>query len=675
MIRKILAAVCAAALFPVMTASPAAADSDSAAVVMSGSANLGTDSYSSPGGTSDGDVQINGSVTTTVEWSQAGTVGVDWDPNLVRQGRSLDPSVGWSSAAPGGLTAHFTVDASACVWFDGSCYGFAVGPMTFDASGPCTLVPGGADYTCSLSSAEVEIIEPCPDPFDTGETSACPLSPRITARLASDVTVSPQQFATLRTATLSGDPLSSAELGLQVAPITDDLDVPCSAGAGDTLGYALGDLSTSPELDVATSLVFSIQFSAPVPAPFTFPYVDVADPSVPLGTDSGAITMTGGGHTFSLGEVKANNVPPTLTVADSFAGDEGTPIQFNASATGPCAAGASYRWNFSDGTTAFGAHPRKAFEDSGDFTGTVTVTDTTGLTDTEDFDVAVANLAPSVEVLPGDPTVAWGRNLTFEAQALDPGADDQSDLTYAWEFGDAGPVVIGGPEETHAWATPGAYDGSVEVCDDDGGCTTEEFVVTVRKRDTTVAYTGDNAAARSATATFAGSLVDEFGNSVNGQSLAFTLGGGPMGTALTDAAGKASRSSVVGLSAGSYDVTATYAGSAMYAAAGPAAESFDVDAMASTVTWTGSLTGKPNKEAPLSAKLVDALGRPLAGYEVTFRIGAQSVNATTNASGVATATIKLSQKPGSYAVQVSWPGDAGRYLADDWMGTFKLNTK
>lgn len=675
MLRKILAAACAAALFPVMLASPAAADSDSTAVVMSGSGDLGTDTYTTSTGTANGDVQASGSVHTTVEWSQTGAVGVSWDPNLVRQGRSLDPSVTWTPTAPGGLTAHFTVDASACVWFDGSCYGFAVGPMTFDASGPCSLQPGGPDYTCDLSSAEVEIFEPCPDLFDTGETSSCPISPRITAHLASHVTVSPEEFATLRTATLSGDTLSTADLDLQIDPITDDLDVPCSAGVGDELGYALGEFSASPGLEMATSLVFSIQFSAPAPAPVTFPYIDIADPSVSLGSDTGSATLTGAGHAFVLGDVQANNIPPVLTVADDFSGDEGTPIQFAASATGPCAAGASYVWRFSDGTTAFGAHPKKAFEDSGPFTGSVTVTDTTGLTDTEDFDVTVANLAPAVQVVPNNPTVAWGRNLSLEAQALDPGADDQSDLTYSWTFGDSGPVVIGGPQETHAWALPGTYDASVEVCDDDGGCTTDEFQVTVRKRDTSLAYTGQNAAAYSSTATLAGSLVDEFGQPVNSASLGFTLDGSSVGSALTGAGGNASRTFVVGLPEGAYDVATAFAGSALYTPSGPATESFDVDAMSSTITWTGTTTGKPNKDVPLSAKLVDALGRPLGGYQVTFTIGAQSVSATTGVSGVATASIKLNQKPGTYAWQVSWAGDPGRYLADDATGGFKVNTK
>ena len=677
MVRKILAAalLLAAALVPLTLAPSAYADSASNPAPLTATADLGTDSagHDLPDVPENGDLFTDGSVQTTVDWTQLGVLGVDWDPNLVRQGRSLDPAVAWTPIGIGTMTVHYTVSGTACVYVEGLCIGFSL-TATFNASGPCELKVAGGDYACHLQSNEIELFEPCPDLFNTGETSTCPLSPRVVAYLASDVTVSPDALDTLRTATLAGDLLGTNPLVLDPSD-TDDLDISCQAGVGDTLGYQLGDLSATPGLSVDTSLVFSIQISAPVPAPVTFPYIDIASPAVDLGNDLGNASVSGPGMTTSLSEVQANNIPPVLTVADSFSGDEGTPIQFIASATGPCAEGATFVWHFSDGTTAYGAHPLKAFEDSGPFTGSVTVTDTTGLTDTEDFTVDVANLDPLVQVLPNDPTIAWGRDLTMEAQALDPGADDQGDLTYAWTFGDSSPVMIGGPVETHAWSLPGVYDASVEVCDDDTGCTTDAFTVTVRKRTTSIAYTGSNSADHSGPATLSGSLVDEYGGAVNGASMTFTLGGAPEGSALTGPTGVASRTIQVSLPAGSYDVTAAFAGNALYDASGPATESFDVSEMGSVITWTGTTSGKPNKDVPLSAKLVDELGRALAGRTVTFTIGTQSINGTTNASGVATAVIKLSQKPGTYAYEVSWLGDPGRYLGDSANGSFKINTK
>jgi hypothetical protein len=77
----------------------------------------------------------------------------------------------------------------------------------------------------------------------------------------------------------------------------------------------------------------------------------------------------------------------------------------------------------------------------------------------------------------------------------------------------------------------------------------------------------------------------------------------------------------------------------------------------------------------VSAKVVDALGRPLAGYVVTFVIGSQQTTATTNSSGVAATTIVLNQKPGFYPLTASWPGDSGKYLGDSTSAQFSLNKK
>jgi hypothetical protein len=73
--------------------------------------------------------------------------------------------------------------------------------------------------------------------------------------------------------------------------------------------------------------------------------------------------------------------------------------------------------------------------------------------------------------------------------------------------------------------------------------------------------------------------------------------------------------------------------------------------------------------------VVDALGRPLGGYVVTFTIGSQSVTATTNSAGVAASQIVLNQKPGFYPLTASWAGDPGKYLGDSTSAQFSLNKK
>ncbi len=177
------------------------------------------------------------------------------------------------------------------------------------------------------------------------------------------------------------------------------------------------------------------------------------------------------------------------------------------------------------------------------------------------------------------------------------------------------------------------------------------------------------------TSGLAASLVDEFGQPVNAAPVVFAVDGSTVGTSTTNASGSSALSYAVTQTAGSHTVSTSYAGSNLYVATDSGSQPFVVSAMASTLTYTGGLTGSPNKAVTVSAKVVDALGRPIAGASVTFDIGSQSTTATTNASGVATGSVKLTQKPGFYTLTASWPGVSGQYLPDHVSAQFNLNKK
>jgi hypothetical protein len=637
---------------------PAAAGTSSNATTLTGSTTLAHATASGDFGP----LHAQADADVSLDWSQVAAVSVNWDDNLVRQGRNLDPQVAYTRPVPGSMSVTYSVSAS--LSWDTLSAGVSASIV---ASGPCELKAGGPDYVCHLASADYPVLDP--SIFAVG-------LPYVDLALAADVTVTPNGIDTLRTATFDGTPAGTANLALQESPITDSLAVPCSAGAGDTLGYQLGGLSVTDGLSVQTGLEFKVGVIAPNPITVTPGFkVEFTDQTVPLDTTTGSVHMAGAGVSSSLGAIQKNNIPPVLSVAPSFSGDEGSPITFGASASGPCAAGGSYKWTFSDGTSEFGATVQHTFTDSGPHSGQVKITDTTGLTDVQDFSVSVANLAPNVKVVPAAPTVAWGRSLTLQAQAVDPGAGDQPYLTYEWNFADNTPIVTGGASQTHEWALPGSYAASVKVCDDDGGCTTEPFTVTVRKRSTTTGYIGDTAGVHSASTSVAGSLVDEYGQAVNGATLDFALGGNSAGSAVTGAAGTASHTTTVDLSAGNYTVSSSFAGNAMYAAAGPASTGYAVSVMGTSLGYTGSVAGSPNKSTPLSAKLTDNLGRPLAGRTITFVVGSQTASAVTNASGVATTALVLNQKPNRYPLTVSWSGEAGKYAASSQALSFSLNKK
>ena len=99
--------------------------------------------------------------------------------------------------------------------------------------------------------------------------------------------------------------------------------------------------------------------------------------------------LTGSGKTIDLGDLKANNVPPTIGPLGSFSGKAGSPISFWAATTAERCEISDYVWKVSDGTTAYGPSPQKTFDIAGTMTGKLTVTDASGLTATRNFTVNV----------------------------------------------------------------------------------------------------------------------------------------------------------------------------------------------------------------------------------------------------------------------------------------------
>ncbi|MGJ6979473.1 PKD domain-containing protein [Aestuariimicrobium soli] len=670
-----IAATFVAVMALMMTAflSPARAATSSATIPVgfTSSANLGSVTASTTSG------DFSGSITLSADtsWSETGALGVTWNPDNVRQGRALDPGYRFDPAS-GLLTMTYSANlhGTAQVLGNPVDVSFTVSvPMT----GVCMPDAGGHYATCSIESGELTVLEPAPSVVG----ALGPLLPKVTLKLVSQVQISDLQTSQANRSATSGGAMVAPNAVLQPSESvrTDDLTVGCRVGAGDILNYAVSDFSAQRTLSFATGVQLNVDVSSPVPIPLVpypdFPYINVFSQTVPLDSRAGTVNLNNGGGSVDMGALQANNIAPVVSTASSYMGVEGSPVAMTASATGPCAAGGSYVWRFSDGSTEYGPSPHKTFTDNGAYTGSVTFTDVTGLSDTTSFSVTVSNAVPALTVTPDNATLAWGRPLSLKAQAIDPGTADQSSLTYAWTFDDGTAISDGGATETHQWAAPGTYQVGLTVCDKDGGCTTSTVPVTVTARTTTTSYTGDNAAAHSATATLSASVTDEFGMPVQGAAVAFTLGVATAEQASTGASGGASRTQVVGLVAGSYDVSASYAGSALYVGDDSATESFQVSVMGSTLTYTGAVTGKPNKVAPVSVRLVDALGRPLASQTVTIAIGTQSTTVTTNSQGVGTGSIKLTQKPGSYPVQASWAGVTDRYAADDVAGVFKLNTK
>jgi PKD repeat protein len=83
-----------------------------------------------------------------------------------------------------------------------------------------------------------------------------------------------------------------------------------------------------------------------------------------------------------------------------------------------------------------------------------------------------------------------------------------------------------------------------------------------------------------------------------------------------------------------------------------------VNKRSTTTAYTGPLSSLPSKNVTLTASVVDQFAQPVVGRTVTFQLGTQSISATTNGAGVATATIKLNQKKSVVNVSASFAGDS-----------------
>ncbi len=126
--------------------------------------------------------------------------------------------------------------------------------------------------------------------------------------------------------------------------------------------------------------------------------------------------------------------------------------------------------------------------------------------------------------------------------------------------------------------------------------------------------------------------------------------------------GLASCTIVLDQCSGSYTVKANFAGSALYL---PSSDSkpFTVNLEETTLTYTGDTAIANGGTATLSGVLLEDNTTPFAGRTVTFTLGtggsAQTCNAVTNGSGIASCTISpVAQPLGAGTVADAFAGDA-----------------
>src|SRR5439155_921674 len=132
------------------------------------------------------------------------------------------------------------------------------------------------------------------------------------------------------------------------------------------------------------------------------------------------------------------------------------------------------------------------FPDNGVYEGTVTVTDPTGLSVTQDLaPFTIANASPGVDPVQGK-SAEWGDVVKYHVDAFDA-AGDQDSLAYHWSFGDG--ASANGQDVEHAFATPGVYNGAATATHKDGGSSAPATLTTpIVKRPAEPVYPRDGRA-------------------------------------------------------------------------------------------------------------------------------------------------------------------------------------
>jgi PKD domain len=620
---------------------------------------------------------------THVGWTSDATIDIGYDDQLLRQGRTLDLA-DQLTVTGGTMTATGTISGSMFIQRDGTTnvadFGSFTSAMNLSWACPVPL-PGSSPQPCASGNANTTVLSVKILDVTLGKVF-------LTLKVGASLTAAVSTDGVQSSADLSiegGGPTDSKTItwaGSSPSTTHDLRALSCQAPAGSDVSYRFtGGSTVQAHQDIASTfkLIGSV-----VVDPVALPTKDAVDytftevPQAALPLDVG---LSGGNSTtLSLGTLAKNNVPPLADAGGgathAYSGNQGSPITFDGSSSTSACGFPTLRWDFSDGGVAYGKSPQHTFSGSGVYSGLLTATDATGLTSTTTFSVDVQNVAPAVWAGP-DTTEAWGRPVSFNGAAIDPGSDDQSTLSYVWAFGDGTPSSSDGPSVQHTYARPGEYVATFGACDRHGLCSQDQRLIVIRKRDVSLGSLGDTAATFGTPSLRHAALVDEFGSSVNGRMISFSVGGTTVGTSTTNSFGQASLTWTPQVDAGTYSADASFAGDAYYTAA-TGGGSVDVVRKATVLAYTGATSGAPNKAVTLSAVLRDATGTALGGRTVTFVVGSQTVSAATNASGVATASLKLTQKNGTYALSATWvPAgtDAARYTGSAASASFKLQAR
>jgi len=238
--------------------------------------------------------------------------------------------------------------------------------------------------------------------------------------------------------------------------------------------------------------------------------------------------------------------------------------------------------------------------------------------------------------------------------------------SYVWEFSNG--TKSFGPSPQRAFGDNGTFDGQLTVTDVTGLSATKSFTVDVSNVKPSVNAGPDTTADWGRAVQFNGQATDPGANDQATLQYTWTFGDGtPSATG---------GPSVVHSYATPGDYTATLQVCDKDGGCDSDSRIVHATKRDTTLGYTGPLFSAPSKTVTMTANLVDEYGQSVSGKKVTFELGTQSAVGTTDSSGKASANIKLTLKPGSYAVNATFAAGDPKYNASGDTGlTFVIGNK
>lgn len=185
------------------------------------------------------------------------------------------------------------------------------------------------------------------------------------------------------------------------------------------------------------------------------------------GTYTVSLTVTNGGctHTRSqtiniIIETAAFNVSSAVQCRRGL-------VTFTATGSNPANI-ASYAWNFGDSNTGSGQTVTHSYNNAGNYTITLVITDLNGCTDTAIRTNLIRINGPVADFASTSNSGCKGQTVTFNDLSITDGVNAINQWT--WDFGDGNVQTFTAPPFTHTYINPGSFNVQL-VVRDASGCT------------------------------------------------------------------------------------------------------------------------------------------------------------------------------------------------------------